>query len=53
MKLLCLKYFIGEDACLPEESVNIVIEGDCLSINEDVYSSPAKADGWKKPEKRI
>lgn len=48
-----MKYFIGEDAHLPSESAKIEIEEDCLSITEDVHSSLAKADEWKKPAKRI
>ena len=36
---LRLKYYMGIDARLPAESAKIVIEGDCLSINEDVHSS--------------
>ena len=39
---LRLKYYVGIDARLPAESAKIVIEGDCLSINEDVHSSPAR-----------
>ena len=33
---------MGEDARLPAESAKIVIEEDCLSIDEDVHSSPAR-----------
>lgn len=46
---MCLKYFIGEDAHLPSESAKIGTEEDCLSISEDLHSSPAKADERKKP----
>ena len=48
-----MKYFTGEDAHLPGESAKTVFEEDCLSLNEDVHSSPAKADEQKKPSKRI
>ena len=50
---MCLKYFVGEDAHLPAESAKTVFEEDCLSLNEDMHSSPAKADEQRKPSKRI
>ena len=42
-----------EDAHLLAESAKTVFEEDCLSLNEGMHSSPAKADEWKKPSKRI
>ena len=48
-----MKYFVGEDAHLPAESAKTVFEEDCLSLNKDMHSSPAKADEQKKPSKRI
>ena len=50
---MCLKYFVGEDAHLPAESAKTVFEEDRLSLNEDMYSSPAKAGERKKPSKMM